>query len=576
MDAARGELGLFRTIVAITVMSFGPHAAPAAAQQGPPPAVRESVDAVVAYVTGPDPAPPAALLERVADGYRASFASAQAFADHLVGLRAAVGGEAGDIAVERDDEGLVLHIEGRGVANIRMVIDEDTGRIGRLDLIDVETRPGGGPDADPAGRALEGRVGALLHLASEDGATEAFLASAMTPELVATRSREAWLALLARVGRIAAAAQTVDAVPDGSGLRVTLRAGGTVAEVRMAVEPSPPYRVASLAVDTAAATPEPSGPPITWASLEDRLRTTEGFSGAVLAIRDGEVVLHRGFGMANRALGIPNTTSTVFDIGSIPIDFTRAAVLLLVQEGRIDLDHSIDRYLPDVPEDKRPITIRHLLEGRSGLQNFHDLAEDDDADLTPIDRETAERRILAERLLFAPGGDNSPSHSAFGLLAAIVERVSHTTYAAFLERRFFAPAGMRRTGFYGDDLGLPAGHFAVGYGGTQVGDPNIPPNWGPASWLVVGSGGMVSTVDDLNRWFTFVRSGRVLHGDALAAYLERGSALGGTDRGFWSVHAWAGGDNMVFVTSNSGLRNPEVGALPRVIIDLVRGDGVVR
>jgi CubicO group peptidase (beta-lactamase class C family) len=542
----------------------------ALAQGGPPPVVREAVDAVVRWVENGDEDARRDLEGRLTDSLRASFPSEAALTAYLDGLVAAVDGPVDEIRVERDPDGLVLRLEGRASVRIRMGLDEASGRITRLELSAASEPVRDGPL--PAARAVDGHVETLMALARDEGAAERLLASAMTPALAASRSEAAWASMLDRIGRLAASAGSVEITRDEDGFLLTLQGAGT-ARIRMRVEDEPPHRLTTLALDTTTdARPGAAIAPLTWSTLDERLREaeSEGFSGVVLAVRDGEVVLDRGYGLANRERGIPNSTGTVFDVGSIPIDFTRAAVLLLVQEGRLALDDPIARFLPDVPDDKRGITVRHLLDGRSGLHNFHHLPGDDDPDLDWIERETAERRILAQRLLFAPGAESAPSHSAFGLLAAIVERVSGDTYEDFLASRFLRPAGMTRTGPYGDDLGLSVDDFAVGYGASSVGDPNVPPRWGPTSWLIKGSGGMVSTPADMRRWFEHLRSGRILHGEALDLYLDRGSAAGATDRGFLFVHAWAGGESMVFLASNAGASGPGGDGLARALVDLVR------
>ena len=168
-----------------------------------------------------------------------------------------------------------------------------------------------------------------------------------------------------------------------------------------------------------------------------------------------------------------------------------------------------------------------------------------------------------------PGTERLPSHSAFGLLAALVERASGQPYQDFLRTNFFEPLGMDVTGPFGEDFGLPLERFATGYGSSAVGEPNIPPFWGPTSWLVQGSGGMVSNPADMRRWFDGLRGGEILRGDALDAYLNRGSALGASDRGFFFGHFWAGGDDMVFLAINGGSDSEAVEELVRSLMALV-------
>ncbi|MDZ7694243.1 MAG: serine hydrolase domain-containing protein [Balneolaceae bacterium] len=131
---------------------------------------------------------------------------------------------------------------------------------------------------------------------------------------------------------------------------------------------------------------------------------------------DGKVVLEKGFGMANPSLEIPNSPNTFFGVGSRPIDFTRAAIHLLEQQGKIDQDDTIDQYFTNVPPDKQQMTIRHLISGQSGLPDFFDTQEDWDPDLAWIDRETAEQRLLSQNLLFKPGADRW--HGAWCFCAA--------------------------------------------------------------------------------------------------------------------------------------------------------------
>lgn len=258
----------------------------------------------------------------------------------------------------------------------------------------------------------------------------------------------------------------------------------------------------------------------------------QDMSGLLYLKSRGNVVVNEPFGMANEVLGVANSKETIFAIGSRPIDFTTAAILLLDQEGVLSLDDSIGLHLVDVPFDKKGITIKHLMSGKSGLPDFFDTEGDWDADLQWISRDEAILRMMNQELLFKPGQGNSHSHGAFGLLAAIVELKSGKTYLEYLTENFFNPAGMTRTGEYGDAKGFEINDFAVGGGPEFVGLPNIPPNWGPTSWLVKGSGGMYSTLDDLLKFYSLVRNGGVFD-DTHSKYFKAPSAdVDGSMRGF--------------------------------------------
>ncbi len=263
----------------------------------------------------------------------------------------------------------------------------------------------------------------------------------------------------------------------------------------------------------------------------DDFMTEAGHAGVVFIAVDGETLLHKAYGMANADLDVPITLDTVFGIGSRPIDFTMAAIALLEQRGQLSQDDTLADYLDNVPEDRAGMTLRQMMTGASGLPDFPANENDWDADLGWIDRAEFERRTLEVPLLFSPGEGDEHSHWAFGMLAAIVERVSGQSYSTFLRENFFDPAGMERTGSYGESRGLALTDFAAG-GGEQRGLPNIPPNWGPTSWLVMGSGGMFSTVGDLRRFYAHIMTSGVLEPRYTELFLGQRAGLDGSDRGF--------------------------------------------
>lgn len=264
-------------------------------------------------------------------------------------------------------------------------------------------------------------------------------------------------------------------------------------------------------VAPSAAAPEPApATPLTWANLGERLaaEAEKGFTGAVLVVREGETIIDAGYGLANRERNIPVRPDTIFATGSEPIDFTHVAILQLAQAGKLSLTDPITRFFDHVPEDKRAITVEYLMTGASGLQNFHDIPSDRDPDHSWIDRDEAMRRIFAQELLFPPGEGEEHSHSAWGVLAAIVEIASGSSYQDYTREHIYEPAGMVDTGFNGDPV--PVERLAIGYGTASDGTINAPPYWGPTSWLVMGSGGQISTTHDTGRFYDALRENRLL------------------------------------------------------------------
>lgn len=381
-----------------------------------------------------------------------------------------------------------------------------------------------------AEQATIGHATALEELAARplEEAVAEFEANRFGESFKAQTTAEGRRSLLAEIRAIAEASGGVALMGDVDGVTMVFDGADRTRTVRFTPEAEAPYGIASLEIL------EPEAPMVlTLATLEqqvDDFVAEAGGHGLVFVMRDGEILLEKGYGMANAAMGTPITAETVFDTGSRPIDYTVAAILLLAQQGRLSRSDTLADHFEGVPADRAGITIEQLMTGRSGFPDFPANDSDWDSDLGWIDRTEFERRSWAVPLLFEPGSQDVHSHWAFGLLAAIVERVGGQPYAAFLRQNFFDPAGMTRTGDYGDALGLNVTDFAEGHG-NQRGLPNIPPNWGPTSWLVLGSGGMVSTLGDLQRFYAYLLSGAVLDEEHQSWFADRRAQLDGTDRG---------------------------------------------
>ena len=446
-------------------------------------------------------------------------------------------------------------------------------------LIGSMTRVTTGRSAgDPAAQdnalqsAVRSRVEALENLAagSLDDAVSRFEREHLSPAYLARTSVETRRGLVEAIRAAAQEAGDVRLARRDGGYALVLQ-GPRTHEISFTLEAGEPYRIDTIAVSLAAPAAPAARLDLTPANLGetfDRLER-EGLSGVVYVRLNGQVLLERPLGQANADLKVPVRLDTIFATGSRPIDYTAAAILLLDQRARLRLDDPIDRFMPGVPADKRGLTIRHLMTGQSGLPDFFHTADDWHRDLAFIDRATAERRILSLPLRFAPGSGAASSHAAYGLLAAIVERASGETYPAFLRRHLLDPAGMTRTGFNGDTRGFALTDFAVGRGPSSVGLPNIPPNWGPTSWLIMGSGGMYSTLPDLVRFYAFLRSGDVLDAEHARRFLQASVSRDGSDRGFELFHAYnpAGHEAMLLMNSSGPGRavQPVFEALERLV-----------
>ena len=235
-----------------------------------------------------------------------------------------------------------------------------------------------------------------------------------------------------------------------------------------------------------------------------QVAAADGFSGVALVEKNGQVILKKGYGMANRAEGIRMTPATVVQIGSNTKDFTAVAILQLMERGKLNLQDSIGRFFAGVPDDKRGITILQLLRHRAGLPQH--LGPDFDS----VSREQEIRNALATPLLFAPGTARSYSNTGYSLLGAIIEQMSDKSYDEYVRDEILTPLALRETGFL-----LP--HFdpkAVAHGysnGEDRGTLLSRPHAGDGPWWNLrANGGMLSTVSDMRDFYRALAGEKLL------------------------------------------------------------------
>jgi CubicO group peptidase (beta-lactamase class C family) len=161
---------------------------------------------------------------------------------------------------------------------------------------------------------------------------------------------------------------------------------------------------------------------------------------AVAVVRNGQVLSAKGYGEANVEHHVPVSVETVFQSGSVGKQFTSAAVMLLVQDGKIALGDSITRYFPGAPASWRGITVRHLLTHTSGIPDYTTDAMDYRRDYTEDELEKMAFGLTPE---FPPGSRWNYSNTGFVLLGIIVHKASGRFYGDLLHERVFAPLGMR-------------------------------------------------------------------------------------------------------------------------------------
>ena len=227
---------------------------------------------------------------------------------------------------------------------------------------------------------------------------------------------------------------------------------------------------------------------------------------ALAVVQDGRVVFGRGWGLASLDYGIPITPSTVFHVASVSKQFTAFAITLLAQQGKLAVDDELRKYLPEIHDFGKPITLRHLLYHTSGLRDQWNLLvlagwRMDDV-ITQDDILTLLRR--QRELNFAPGEEELYCNSGYTLLAEVVGRVSGKPFVEFTRDEMFRPLGMTNTHFHLDHEEVVR-NMAYSYSPRSGGAyrKNV------LSYANVGATSLFTTVEDLARWIANFEDAKV-------------------------------------------------------------------
>jgi CubicO group peptidase (beta-lactamase class C family) len=238
---------------------------------------------------------------------------------------------------------------------------------------------------------------------------------------------------------------------------------------------------------------------------------TEQFMGAVLVARGDEVLLSKGYGMADLEQEAPNSPETVFRLGSLAKQFTAAAILQLQDQGLLDVNDPVDRYLPDYP-DGGEITIHQLLNHTSGIPDYEFL-EPSMAFRNTVSLDENLAKFSGLPLDFRPGSQFKYSSSNYVVLTAIIERVSGQSYADYMTEHIFQPLDMTATAY--DEAASIVPHRAAGY--TWDGSDYHNSEFIDMS-NASGAGGLVSTVLDMYKWDRALYADTVLSAEARKAF----------------------------------------------------------
>jgi D-alanyl-D-alanine carboxypeptidase len=293
------------------------------------------------------------------------------------------------------------------------------------------------------------------------------------------------------------------------------RDGDTVARAIATITPAGHARVAVQAIDP------PADLRVARLSQRDALdalvaradaqAASDAFSGVLLVARGDEVLLHRGWGLADRAANTPVSLDTKFRLGSMNKMITAVAVLQLVQQGRLSLDDTVGEALPGYPNaEVGAATIRQLLTHSGGTGDI--FGPDFDAQRLSLRSHDDYLRLYGARGTdHAPGAEQRYSNYGFVLLGAIIERASGQSYYDYVDAHVYGPAGMRDSGSLPEEVDVPG--RAVAYtrrDGALVDAADTLP------WRGTAAGGGYSTAADLLKFAHALQDGTLLSPELLA------------------------------------------------------------
>jgi CubicO group peptidase (beta-lactamase class C family)/imidazolonepropionase-like amidohydrolase len=224
---------------------------------------------------------------------------------------------------------------------------------------------------------------------------------------------------------------------------------------------------------------------------------------AVAVVKGERVLLSKGYGFANLEQGVAVTPETMFESGSLGKQFTAAAVMALIEAGKLQLNASVRTYLPDAPAEWQPITIRDLLSHTSGIPDYTGDALDyrkdySDADLAKL--------AYGLKLEFPAGARWNYSNTGYVMLGVIVTKVTGRPYWEFLRERIFGPAGMPSVRIISEADVVP--HRASGY--MVVNGEYKNQNWVAPQLNTTADGSLLLSLNDLIAWSRVVRGRKLL------------------------------------------------------------------
>ena len=312
---------------------------------------------------------------------------------------------------------------------------------------------------------------------------------------------------------------------------------------------------------------------------------------AVAVVKDGAIEYKKGYGLANLEYNIPIRPNSIFHIASVSKQFTAFSILLLENQGKLSLDDDIRKYIPEVPDFGKTITLRHLATHTSGLRDQWNLLAMAGWRLDDVITKEQVLKLVSRQkdLNFPPGEEYVYCNTGFTLLAEVVARVSNMSFAEFTRKNIFRPLQMNSTLFY-DDHEKIVKNRAYSYYADSTGFKKS-----VLSYANVGATSLFTTVEDLSLWALNFEAAKVgdsviinkmnspavlnnekTFGGALGQFVGKYKGLneiqhGGADAGYRSYLTRFPDENFaVIVFSNSADFNP--GRMAHKVVDIYLKD----
>lgn len=222
---------------------------------------------------------------------------------------------------------------------------------------------------------------------------------------------------------------------------------------------------------------------------------------SVAVVRDRDTLVLKGYGRADLEFDVPTPPDAIYEIGSLTKQFTATAILQLAEQGRLSLDDDLSKHLRDYPLQGRRVTIRRLLDHTSGIASYTSLPEYESLSLHALTPDSIVAFFSGRPFDFAPGEAMAYNNSGYFLLGLVIEEVSGESYADYVAKHLFEPAGMRDSRYCSERAVVKrrAHGYAMGPGGL-VRAAYLAHTWPYAA------GSLCSTVGDIVAW------NRALHG----------------------------------------------------------------